>query len=85
MTLLGRVMNALLRRPRCALIATTVWLPCANLHIRRPLAQQDEAFYPSPVQNPSRPAPPFLLKAGLSFFGKAGLLSSLDATSFGRP
>jgi hypothetical protein len=31
------------------------------------------------------PAPPFLLKAGLSFFGKAGRPPSLDATSFSRP
>ena len=43
------ITGALSKTDRAALIATTVWLPCANLHIRRPLAQRDEAFYPSPV------------------------------------
>jgi hypothetical protein len=46
--------------------------PARTFHIRRPLPQQDEAFCPSAVHNPSRPAPPFLLKAGHSFFRKGG-------------
>ena len=63
--------------------STTVWLPCANLHNRRPLAQRDEAFFLSPCKILLVPPRQFLLQAGLSFFGKAGRPSSLD--TFGRP